>query len=292
MLTVLLGLSATILESLWNSFRKKSLDIWKLSNIIFKLYSNIFWILAIPLIVLIYWFDYIILKDTYDLILLFIICLFWTLNILLWLKIYKTTKLSELLPYSNLDKIFIIIIWYFIFYWTNNWSSIYTLFISLLTLIIILLFTTDIRKFRISKKIWLYLVHKVFNAANILLIWYLLTRYSSFTMATMTWLFEFITLIFIWILIKASFKSVITQEKQFYFYRLLTVIFWWSWRVISLVILKEAWVVIATLLWFLGVVFNIISMKFILKDNPTKKQVILSVLVLVLISIWIYFKDY
>lgn len=290
MFTIIWWITSIALDSIATWFRKKSLDIWKLSNVMFKLYSHIFGIFAIPTIIYFFWFDNYISNNYLDLLIIFFLCFIWSFNILLWLHIYKKVKLSELLPYSNLDKLFIIIFWFFIFYGTENWSSIITLLISLLTLFLIIWFTIDFKKFKISKIIWLYLIHKIFVSWNILVIWYLLTKYWSITIASMTWFYEFIIFIIIWLLLKDSFKTIIKQEKKFYINRFLTAIFWWSWWILWLIILKEAWVVVATLLWFLSIVFMTFTMKFLLNDSPTKKQIILAFTVLILIWTWYYFK--
>lgn len=291
MFVVVPGILSVIMDSIASSLRKKALDIWRdLSNISFKLFVQVFGLFSIPLVIFIFWFDKFIFNNHIDLVIIFFIYLFWGFNTLLNLSILKVTKMSELLPYNSLDKLFIIVIWFFLFYWTQNGSSLTTLLISILTLFVIIAFTIDFKNLKIPKTIWLYIVHKLINAWIIIATWYMLIKYTSVTMISVSWFFELIIFVTIWIILKNTFSTMLTQEAKFYANRFWASLFWWTAFLISLTVLKEAWVVVATLLWFASIVFLTFSMKFILNDNPSNKQIIMSFIVLALIWIWYYFK--
>jgi hypothetical protein len=115
-------------------------------------------------------------------------------------------------------------------------------------------------------------------------------KYSSITLVTISWVLELILFTSILIILKESFSIILKQSKIFYVNRLIATILWRSAFILWLYIIQSSWVIVATLLWFFWIVFSILSMKFILKDNPTKKQIILAFIVIFLIWIWYYFK--
>lgn len=290
MTTILLWLLTTFLDAFWIWFRKKSLDEWKLSTIMFKFFAHIFWFFMIIWLIYFIWIDTELYENTNDMILIFIVVLLATFNILFHLSIMKQVKISELLPYDNMDKLFIVVIWFFLFYWTDKWSSAITLLITILTIIVIILFTVDIKNIKIPKIIWKFIIHKIIKAFQILAIWYILIKYSSITYVVNNWFIELSIMTVMAIVLKDNFKTLVTQTKSFYINRLIATIMWRSAFIIGLYIIQTSWVIIATLLWFFWIAFNIISMKLILKDNPNKKQITLAFIVIFLIWIWYYFK--
>ncbi len=288
--SIFLWIISTLLDSIWLSFRKRALNEWNLSNTMFRLIGHFFWFFIILLLFYIVWIDKQLFWNTKYLFIIFFISLLISLNSYFNTFLMKEIKLSELLPYDNLDKIFIIIIWFFLFYWTDKWSSIITLIITLITISIIIYFSIDIKKLKIPKKIWLYILLKISKAISIILIWYVLFKYSTITFMVSNWFIETIFFIIIIIITKDNIKSLIEQKKIFYKNRLYASISGRSSSIIWLIIIQQSWVIIATLLWFSAIVFNIISMKIILNDKPNKKQIIMAFLVISLIWVWYYYK--
>lgn len=286
---------AWILSVAFSSFStwyyKKALDQWKwLSNTMFKVIAFATNFISIPIVIFFLGFEKNILWDYYIILLVFISSLIWWLNSQIELNIFKVSKLSELMPYNNLNKLFVIVIWFFLFYWTKNWSSVITLIIAILTLILTFIFTVDFRNIKIPKTIILYVISKFISSLTVLLTWYILINYSSATIYSISWVTDCIIYVWLWIILRQSFKSMLQQEKWFYISRFLATTFWWTSSLLTLIVLKEAWVVLATLLWFFSVVFMTFSMKFILHDNPTIKQIIMSSIIILFIWIWYYFK--
>jgi hypothetical protein len=62
-------------------------------------------------------------------------------------KIYKVEKISTLMPFENLQKVFVVIISYFLF----SDTSLTTLLITLLSIIVIILFKIDFKNFKLPK---------------------------------------------------------------------------------------------------------------------------------------------
>lgn len=290
MWAIILWLFSTIANAFWLWFRKKALDSNTLPNTLFMLYAPVFWLIVVLFLLLVFWFNINIFNDYIYLLVIFIILIFNNLTFFLEMSVYKNTKLSELLPYDNIDKIFIIIIWFFLFYGTDKWVSITTLLISILTIIVITLFSIDFKNIKSSKYINYYIICKIIYATSAIWVWYILIKYSSQTYTVIQILFSLTFLTITWVIFKNSFNTMLTQPKQFYLYRWL----WAIWYRISVVIwfyiIETSWIIIATLLGFIAIVFNIFSMKLIVHDNPTKKQILLAIIVIVLIWTWYYFK--
>lgn len=279
-----------IFDSISWWYYKKALNQSNVSKLIFRLFIYIFWVFNIWILLYYFWFEINILSNYTDLFYIFLLAFLWVIASLIYLHILKNAKLSELLPYENLDKLFIIIVWFFLFYWTNNWTSITTLLITIITLFVIIFFTIDFKNVKIPKNIWIFIFHKFLRSIIILLIWYLLTRYQFSTYVVVSRSFEFIIYLLLIIITSFSFKSLLTQTKSFYISRFTSVFFWTISSIISIFIIKELWVIVWTLFWFLWIASTILCMKLIINDSPTKKQVSLAFLVILLIWIWYYFK--
>lgn len=289
-MSIILWILTTILDAVSTSNRKKSIEETNLSKTLFKYFAFVFGFVFIFLLIYLFWIEKLIFKDYLYLLFLAIIVIIWAGNTYLQLYVMKEVKLSQLMPYSNLDKLFTVIVWFFLYFWTTNWVSIFTLLISILTIIIVLVFSIDFKNISFPKPIIYYIIHKLIASLSILATSYILLKYSSITITTTRWFFQFILFSIIAIYLKENFSDLLKQTKGFYIHRWLATVLWrWS-SFISLYVIQTAWVIIATLLWFFWIVFNILSMKIILKDNPTKKQIILAFLVILLIWIWYYFK--
>lgn len=289
-MNVIFWLISAMLSSVWNSYRKKALNSSSLNKSLYILlwpFCGIFVVWTI-----IYLSD--INTSIYtDLAIIWMIILIVLINIIanfveMW--VLKKTKLSEILPYTNLDKLFIVLIWFFLFYWTKNSTSYATLWITVVTIIVIAIFSIDFKNFKVPKSILKYSLVMLLRAISIITIWYIFIKYTTIEYLSVNivisfWLYLLIA--FIW---KASFKNLVHQSKDFYIFRWLSLILARIWFIISLYIVKEAWLLIATLISFMSLVFNIIAMKIILKDSPQKKQILLAVIVTILIWIWFYLK--
>lgn len=276
---------ATILESLDAIFWKKSLDlnkmpqfmftsIWYLGDFVAAFLLIIFWIFNYELI-----FNYEILWIIFWLVILTI----W--NSFLEQYIYKNEKISALIPYEYLSSIFVIIISFFIF--TN--VSIFTLIITLAAILVITIFSIDFKKNVLPKNIKIIFLLHIIWAIKLLILWYLLIKISNFDYFSIFTFFFFIITLIVFI-IKKYYKKFNKWSKEFYKYRLLASVAWTFWELLSLFIIAELWLIIATLLWFLWLASTLIFWYFILKDSPDKKDILLAWIILILISIWYYFK--
>lgn len=290
MWAILLWILTSFLSSTWDSFRKITLEESRMSTSMFSFFASLLWWIIILGIFLYFGMDFSIFNDSLYLLIIFVIVLVWFLNQYLLQHVYKNEKLSILLPFDSLDKIFIVVFWFIIFYWTDQWTSITTLLITLLTICIIIFSSIDIKNISLPKTVIIFIVHKIIRAAKILWAWFFLLKYSSIDYVILDWVFYIIFAFIAVIALKRPFKNMLNQSRKFYNNRIISIILWRSGYILGIYIIQDSGVIIATLLWFFYIAFSVFSMKFIAKDTPSKKQIILAFVVIALVWIWYYFK--
>ena len=289
-MSILLWMLSALLWSITDSIWKKAVLVSTLPQALFSTFWPIWWIVIVYSIIIFTGQSIAMLWDYKTILLVLLIAIISFINTNLYIKVYKDTKLSELLPYNNLDKIFIVLLWFILFYWTKNSTSLTTFIITLLTIFIIIWFNLERKKIKLSKSILLFILVKVLEATITLLVWYIFLKYTTVDYIAIEAIMFFSITLIVALLQWYNLKLLFTQKKEFYKYRIWALAIWWSWFLIWLYIIETSWVLIATLISFVWLVFQILSMKFILNDIPEKKQVLLATIVMVMIWIWYYFK--
>lgn len=282
-------LSSILLAVSW-SYRKKSIDLAKLPNWLLALMWPLIWLFVIYLFVFIFWINDNIFTDKRVIFLLF---LWWVFDWFAWLMevyVIKNTKVSKVLPYASFDKLFVILLGFLFFYWNPGYTSFITLLISVLTVIIIMLFSIDYKNLWIEKEVKIYIFVKFLYACTTLIMWRILFEYSTLDIFAVIIFFYILFHTLNNIILKKDFSLLFKQTKQFYKYRFLSSLLWRLSFILSIMIIESSWVLIASLLSFITIVFSVFSMKLILWDSPTPKQIILSILVIFMIWIGYYFK--
>lgn len=289
-MSIILWIISAFLWSLGGAYQKKSISHSALPNWLFILFWPITWIILIYSLLFMFWFESDIFSN-YSIVWLLILA--WIFDWFWWLleiSILKKIKISKILPYSSFDKLFIILIWFTIFYWKPWYTSITTLFVAIFTFIVILWLSLDYKNLKLDKDIIHFILVKLLYAISTLLIWSVMFSYTTMDVFAIMTLVYFSFHFIINYLMKKDFKQIFKQTKTFYKYRLISSIVSRLWFVLWFFIIETSWVMVASLLSFITIVFSIFTMKFILKDNPSKKQIILAFLVSILIWIWYYFK--
>lgn len=289
-MSILIWTIISFFTSITSSFWKKSIDNSSLPSWLFVLFWPAIGLLFIYLLVIILWINSAIFTDYY---IVSLLILAWIFDWIWWLleaSILKKIKISKVLPYNSFDKIIIIIMWFLLFYWTEWYTSIITLVISIATVLVIVLFNINPKKIKLEKDILLYLLLKVFYAISTLIIWKVLLDYTTLD------IFAVIVFVYLWfhimfnLIAKKDFTLIFKQTKVFYKYRLLTSVIWRIAFIWGFFIIESSWLLVASLLSFLSLVFSIFSMKFILWDSPQRKEIILAFIVISMIWTWYYFK--
>lgn len=289
-MNIIFWIISSLLWSLWWTYGKKAANYSTLPNGLFVLFWPLVGIIFIYSLVYLLWVNSEIFRDNYIILILIIAWIIDWLGTILEASIYKKIKISKILPYTSFDKLFIILIWFILFYWNPWYTSVPTLIIAILTVLVIMWFSIDYNNFKLDKDINQYIFVKFLYATSTLIIWSVLLKYTTIDMFSIIILVYLSFFLLFNILLKKDFKQIAKQTKDFYKYKLLSSVTGrWSF-ILWIFIIESSWVLLASLLSFITIVFSIVSMKIILWDTPSKKQVLLAVLVVTLIWIWFYFK--
>ena len=201
----------TFFSSLDWIFWKKALDLNKMPSFHFWILWYL-WDFIVSFFIIILWYFNLWLLLDYKLILIIIfLVLTWFLKILLNNKIYRNEKMSNLVPYENLDKIFVIIISYFLF----SYVSLFSLLITLFIILIIIVFSIDFKNISLPNNFSLIIFVHLINAIKLLIIWYLLLEISNLEYFAIFSLIFFIISLSI-IVYKKSLNDFWKWTKEFY----------------------------------------------------------------------------
>lgn len=284
---------STILSSLANIFFKKSLNY----NV--NLWNNDFLGQILPLFIFLFYYFFIWFNFDTKLnlepkvvFLIFLSFSFYTIWKYFYSKIFKVEKITYLLPYINLEKIFTVIFSFFLFKDITNT----TFFITIFTVLIIIFFSVDYKNIKFSKNILIFSFSQLLYAMWNIVMWYVLLDVAKWWL-WVTWFSFITTYLFIWVvlfLIPFLFLKWFLELKQvdswFYFsIGTSSILSWFAWF-LSMVVISDLGLSISVLLSFLWLFSTLFFSFFILRDIPTKKDVILSILVLLLVSAWFYYK--
>jgi hypothetical protein len=188
------------------------------------------------------------------------------------------------MPYLNLSKIFIIISSFFIFHDVSN----ITLCITIFTILIIALASIDLKNKKFPRNLSKLLFVEIIRTLWALLGWWLVLSYSEIIYFNIYVLAYLIPALFlaIW---SRQIWDLRKTTPVFWFYRLVSWMWWFSWF-LSLVVIKNLGLSLSILLGFLWIGVTLLVSYIFLKDVPSRKNILLTVSVSVLIWIWYYFK--
>lgn len=195
-------------------------------------------------------------------------------------KLYREEKLSNILPYADLNSIFAIIAGFLIFRDASIWSFI----IAILAFFVIMAFSIDLKKLALPKTIKLILAIQLLIALETLLTGWFLKSVSD-TDYYILYEIIVVALLFIPLLRKRSFKELKKTKAPFYGYLMggaLTSHLWW---ILYLFTVSELWVVMSVLLSFLGTGITMLFGRIFLKEKPTRKNIIMAVIVASLVGV-------
>lgn len=272
---------ATLMNSFANIFWQKSLQFW----VGWKIHDLLSYPISILLLVilLVVWVDfsqispYIVLG----------ICAIVTIDAIklkMNQSLYKEEKYSVIAPYTNLNKILIIIGSFFVF----NDVSVVSLIITLIAVLVIVFFTIDFKTLKLPRNIKKVVFLECLNALVWFTTWWLILTYSENLYFSIYVVIAGITMsILVWKL--WEIKTLKSVPKTFWFYRYL----WWLWwvsRFLWMTIIKNLWLSISILLSFLWIGAALLFSYIFSKDIPAKKDILLTIIVTALVGLGFYFK--
>ena len=271
----------TILQAFSDILWKKSLNYWvpwKLHDLL----SYPVWLLVIGYFFYV-WIDFNIVdfKVSFLVFILMLVAIFRTQIIQ---KIYKEEKISIIMPYTNVNKIIIIISSFFLF----SDVSFISLMITIFTIFLIILFSIDFSTFKLPKNIKKLLLAEFILAIDVLIWWWIILTYWEDIYFILTIIIGIIILLAI-VLDLWQFNTMKWLPKSFWLNRFWWWLSWVSWF-LSLVLIKNLGLSISILLSFLWVWSTLFLAYIILKDKPWKKDLVVTFLVMSLVWLWFYFK--
>ena len=276
---------STFLLSFSNIFRKKAMGFKTNIGSFGFMFLGISWWTSVFFVFLLLWkvnFDVFTLKYVSFTILLSALRISSTL---ISQYVYKREKISDIAPYENLNKILSIIISFFIF-----WDvSIISLCIAILVVVIIFLSSYDFKKKYIPKTIQIFSVNQIIISISTIILWYILLSISAIEYFMIEKVVAFIMLFTIIIISKDLFKFK-DLDRKFLQTRLTAALLWSISYMMSLYIISEFGVTINILLSFIFLIFILTFSYLLLWDKPTKKSIIVSIVVVILVWLWFYFK--
>lgn len=199
-------------------------------------------------------------------------------------QIYREEKISIIMPYTNLNKIFVIIASFFLFQDVSVTSFIIILF----TIGVIVLASIDFKNKRLPRNFWKILLSEFLTSFDILLGGWLVLNYgelSYFNVSFVIWVILYLCVV----TISHQAIDIRNAPKAYWQVRLIGALWWVAWF-LSLVVIKNLWISLSILLWFLWIGITLLISYFILWDTPSKKNIGLTIIVSLLIWIWYYFK--
>ncbi len=292
-MNLFIAMLSTLFSSLWDIFFKKALRY----NI--NLWNNDFLGQIFPLFAFVFAYYYLEFQfDTtlylswkvlaYILLSLF----FYTIGRYFHAKIFKVEKIIHLLPYENLSKIFTIIFSFYLFSDISTLSFLITLF----TIFVLIVSSIDFKNVTFWKNILIFSFSHLLLSVWNLIVGYILLETSAWGLGVSGYSF-ITTYLVMWVVIFLFpffllkwYGELRNVDFWFYTYRWISwFLSWFSWF-LSLVVISYLWLSVSVLLSFLWIFSTLFFAFFILREIPRRKDIFLTFIVLVLISVWFYFK--
>lgn len=199
--------------------------------------------------------------------------------------VYKKEKLSVLTPYENLSEILSILLAFFLFWGV----SLTTFLLSIGIVVITFFFSVDIRNLKLPKFFIRFFAAQILTSLYNITVWYILKVISFSEYFVMEAVLAFILLLLI-TLIFSWFKQIIGQSKAFYIHRGTTAILGDIGFLLSIFITDKFGLILSIILSFLYTLFTFIFSFIFLKDIPTKKSILFTIIVTILVGLALYLK--
>lgn len=274
---------STFLSSIAKVFFKKTTH-YNIKAELNDLFGHIWAFLWLIVIIILGQFN-ILLNSWWDYLLVFITIIFYVVNTKINQFVLTNESISSIIPYENLSKILTVLFWVFIL--KDEISNVALLFF-ILTIITIFIFSVDFKKLKLSTTIIVFCFWQLLLAFASLIIAYLLIHNSSVDYYSVYTLISFGFVLFLCIYFR-YFNNINTLDTKYYINRWISSLQWISW-IIWILLIKELWLSVTTLLSFLWIGISLITSYIVFKDIPSKKNTILTLLVLTFITIWYIYK--
>jgi len=271
----------TLLDSFSRIFRKKSLNFWVSERV----HALLSYPIGIMLVVLMFFIGFDIARiDLFIIAWILVTILLDLSNMKRVQKLYTEEKYSVIAPYTNLNKILIIIGSFFIF----KDVSIIALGITLVAICVIIWFSIDFKTLKLPKQIKNIVIAECITAVTVLIVGWLIANYSEkiyFVIYTVLAAAIYTGMV----LYLGQQKQLKSLPKKFWIYRYIGGLWFISWF-LWLTLIKNLWLSVSILLSFLGLAAALVFSYIFMKDIPSKKDMLLTLIVTILVWLWFYYK--
>lgn len=283
---LVISLVSTVLMSVAQVYYKKVKELSTVSNFVIFLIWDIALLFIIPVYLYLGYFDPSYLKNWFFLWLVFFISAISLGKNSLMLNILKKEKMSTIAPYQNLNKIFAVVAWFLLM---PGSSSVITLIITLIAWWIVIGTSIDFKTFKIPQNIISILIWQSIMALHIVLTWYVLDMTDDKLYFIYYQIIGLIIILFM-ITRTGGFKWFKDLSKWFYKLRFQEMSYGWVGYILSLFVMKTLGVVVTVLLSFVWLAVTLIMSYFVFWDKPSRKDILVTLIVTWLVWIWFIFK--
>lgn len=290
MLWILMWIIQSFLNASWMVLTKKVVENKKIWNNLQTLFNRWYHLIIVWILFIIWIFKYNYIEAAMsinDFGLLLIATLWLYITYPLRRTAYANEKVSVLQPYAMLYQVFPIII-AFIFIASER-ANFITFISAMIASFVVIWTSIDYKKFKFNKYSWMVLISSIIKSFQVFAIIYFLTKFNPasyyFTETILV-----VTISLILILIKKEFWEIKLLTKKY----LKLLLFTNSVVIISILLAltmySTLWIVLTSLLSLLYLAFVYLLGYFVLKEIPTKKDVLVTLFVACCIIIWVLFK--
>ncbi len=199
-------------------------------------------------------------------------------------QVYREEKISVIMPYLNLSKIFIISASFFIF----QDVSLISFIITLITVGIIIGASVDLKTLKLPRNFSKILSVEILRATAWLIGAWIIVTYSEIIFLNL-----YVVLGLLYMIVLTYFTQQYWDLKsaplKFWTDRFLSSLWWISWF-LSLIVIKNLWLSIWILLGFIWIWVTLLFSYILLWDKPSKKDIVLTITVSLLVWAGFYFK--
>lgn len=281
---MLWAIISNVLSSIDTVYYKKSLGVANLSNLLFSWLGELSWLLISVFLIIILWFDQ---SQLSWQTILWIALIIWVVTSSGYFDqaLYRKEKVSDLLPYENLNSVFAIILWFLIF----RDSSVISFVISIIAFFVTIWFSIDFKNLTFPRSMKFILIVQLLCTAETLLTWRLLKNVPDKEFYI---IYEVLVIfiLFLPILFKWALSQLKHIKAKFYWYR-----FGWSmaWNIsflLYLFMVGEFGIVMSILFSFIWTWITLLFGYLFLKEIPSKKDIWMTVIVAVLVAVGFIFQ--
>jgi hypothetical protein len=165
-------------------------------------------------------------------------------------------------------------------------------FIAILIILLSVWSNVNFKQLDFNKTILVFIWWQIFGAISSLILADMITSsISEISFFIYIRIIYLIILVVMFLILRESI-SKFKMWGEFYFHRTLWTINWIFRSLLELYLIKNLWLVLSTILWFLETVTTLILSYFVFWDRPKNKDIILTIIITILVFLWFYFKDY